>query len=477
VAVIDLNYSKYWNTKRIVDVPQTTEEWGHVWAEIGAVFRPRSGEREGCICTNHQGFIAVQATLAMSAGRPLADLTLTDGLTLQWPWAFDVREQLQRQALSWSGKAQSKLQKLSDVIAEALADSMMKKKQAVAVVDTSSLLFGRWPKLWYEKYKRRHEATHIWQYTLNDKNLGLISEEKMLADPEYAVIAEKLEDYYPKMAPADVYSEAIAFLIAGQGVPVGLPTKKRANAFLERFFKEVQLEYGQQALDRLRIVHPRVRQLLDNVRSESVERIFGREEARRSGNAVESGAAEQIADAGRRDEVSPGSMEERRDDGTEAEVKIRKGIILTEMGGFNSEISFGEKRSIETAPKGDRALAPQQSLEKIATINLSDPNETRLWSTLGSAAVAIAREAVAGLKSAEDGAVISALREIAQMKPSNGSDIPWRSWNDVTVMAVETARAALDAISQDASVETDIGVRAAEVARNALRAPAEGIGW
>jgi hypothetical protein len=481
------NFSAYWGTERIVGAPHTPEEWERVWGAIRAVCRPRSGEREGCLYTNHQGLVAVKAIIHMLEKRPLTNIHWTDGITLSRRLAFLVAEGLQDEAKYWSGAARRNMEELSDVTAEALADALSKNRKAVAIVDTSSPPLGRPPALWYEKYKARHEAAHVWQFTVNPRNTGLISEEKMMADPEYPVLAQRLGNYYEEMSPPHIYSEATAHAVAGAGWKVGLRTRARSEAFLERFFREVKLTYGEESLDMLHLVHPHVRKVLDYVRS--VERDVGRGEERTSGKDVESGSrgiadpggtGEQTAGGGLRDAGSPGSLGERRHDDTEDEVNTRQGIRFIGTGGFDSDGRLGGKIAVETDRKGGRALADLTSaLEKIAAIESSDPSGARSWRDLGVSAVEIAREAVAGFKQAEEGKVSSALLEIAEMGSVNAAGAR-RSWKDVTVAAVETARAALEAISQGAHVGTDVAMGAAEAAREVRsngRAPSQGMSW
>jgi hypothetical protein len=61
-----------------------------------------------------------------------------------------------------------------------------------------------------------------------------------------------------KTTPADIYSEATAHAVAGAGWKVGLRTRARAEAFLERFFREVKLTYGEESLKILHLAHPHV---------------------------------------------------------------------------------------------------------------------------------------------------------------------------------------------------------------------------
>lgn len=160
-------------------------------------------------------------------------------------------------------------------------------------------------------------------------------------------------------------------------------------------------------------------------------------------------------------------------------MNTRHGIGFIGMGGFDSDGRLGGKITIETDRKDDHALALTSALEKIAAIEPSDPGDTRSWRELAGAVVGIAREAVAGFERAEEGKVSSALLKIAEMDLVNAAGAR-RSWKDVTVTAVETARAALDAISQGANVGTDISTGAAETARDAHRnerAPAQCISW
>ena len=456
---------KFWETERIVIAPETAEEWGPMWSAIGAEFRSRSGNREGSIYTNHQGLVAIRAMSHMITEKSTTlpelqenDFRDLDGMTLPKRLAFLVGNELMDEAKCWSGKAQEGLNKLSDVVGTAVADAFIKNRNGVAVIDiTAPSSYGYSPSLRHKMGIVFHEGTHVWQYTLNERNLGLISEEKMLADPEYPVLARTLGNYYENMTPQDIFSEAMAWGIAGEGWNVGLYTKARTEAFLERVFRAVKLDYGQEALDMLHLVHPHVRRVLDHVRS--VGRDVGRGEERTSGTAVASGGrgiedsdrtGEEIPGASRGYEASPGSLGARRDDGS-GEVKMRLGINL----------------------------ALTSALKTIAAIDPSNQAETRTWRELAAVAVGTARAAVAGFERVEEGKVNQALMEIAKMDPAGGQDAR-RSCKEVTVMAVGMARTALNAISQDTNVGTDVAMDAAEMARDTNsngRAPAQDISW
>ena len=394
---------KFWETERIVIAPETAEEWGPVWSAIGAEFRSRSGNREGSIYTNHQGLVAIRAMSRMITEKSTTlpelqenDFRDLDGMTLPRRLAFLVGNELMGEAKCWSGKAQEGLNKLSDVVGTAVADAFIKNRNGVAVIDiTAPSSYGYSPSLRHKMGIVFHEGTHVWQYTLNERNLGLISEEKMLADPEYPVLAQTLGNYYENMTPQDIFSEVTAWGIAGEGWNVGLYTKARTEAFLERVFRAVKLDYGQEALDMLHLVHPHVRRVLDHVRS--VGRDVGRGEEKASGTAVASGGrgiedsdrtGEEIPGASRGYEASPGSLGARRDDGS-GEVKMRLGINL----------------------------ALTSALKTIAAIDPSNQAETRTWRELAAVAVGTARAAVAGFERVEEGKVNQALMEIAKMDP------------------------------------------------------------
>jgi hypothetical protein len=477
------DFNKYWSKDfdRIVTPPEKPEDWGPVWSAVRGKFKFRPGNRDGCLCTNHQGFVALHAVSRIIGEKePLLahELDSSDGITIPNQLALVVAHALRAEAECWFGSARTGLNRLSVLVIEALADARVKNRNAIAVVDTTSpSLYGYSPSLRHEKDKRYHEAAHVWQFTVNPENQGLISEERMLADPEFPVLAREVEKFRKNPTPSFVYTEATAWAIAGEGWNVGLQTKTRTETFLGRFFRDVKAEYGQAALDLLHLVHPHIRKVLDYVRSESIERTVGRREERTSGNAVESGGTgaadsegtgEQTAGASRRDEVSPGGLGEGRDDGAdEVKTRLRRGGLG--MGGFDSGIRFGGRMSVEIAFTRDRDFVLTSALEKIATIDPSNPGDTRSWQELGNSAVAIAREAVAGFERAEDGSASSALWQIAEMEPVSGPGAR-RSWKDVTMMAVETARTALEAISQGAK----------ETARDAHRnehTPAQCITW
>jgi hypothetical protein len=487
------DFNKYWSKDfdRLVTPPQKPEDWGPVWSAISGKFKFRPGNREGCLCTNHQGFVALYAiSRIMGEKEPLLahELDSSDGITIPNQLALVVAHALRAEAECWFGGARTGLNRLSVLVIEALADARVKNRNAIAVVDTTSpSIYGYSPSLRHEKDKRYHEAAHVWQFTVNPKDQGLISEEKILSEPEFPVLTREVAKFHKNPTPSLVYTEATAWSIAGEGWNVGLQTKARTEAFLERFFREVKFEYGREALEMLHLAHPHIRRILDYVRSESIERDVGRGEERTSGKAVERGGTgaaspgetgEQAAGASRRDEVSPGSLGEGRDHGRD-EVKTHLRKVFLGMGDFDSGIRLGGMITFEIAPRGDLALAQQRALEKIAAIDPSNPNEIGSWSKLGRSAVAIAREAVNGVARAEDGAGASALWEIAEMEPVYVGDTR-RSWKDVTVAAVEKARVALEAISPSANIRTDLAIGATETAQDAHsngRPPAQRICW
>src|SRR5215475_8054262 len=246
------DFNNYWSRdfERILKPPETQEEWGEVWAAARGKFKYRSGNREGVLCANHHGFIAINAITHMIAKKEPAlfhELDSSDGITMPKELAFVVTHALRAEAEFWSGAARAGLNRLSVLVVQALADARIKNRNAIAVVDTTSTsIYGYSPSLRHEKDKRYHEAAHVWQYTVNPKNLGLISEEEMLADPDYPVLAREVGKFHKNPTPEDVYSEGTAWGIAGEGWHVGLYTKARAEGFLGRFFRAVKLRYGQE---------------------------------------------------------------------------------------------------------------------------------------------------------------------------------------------------------------------------------------
>src|SRR5215475_5490795 len=311
------DFKKYWSKdfERILTHPKTEEDWGLVWGAVRGKFKYRSGNREGVLCTNHQGFIALNGLSHMIGKKEPAlfqELDSSDGITMPNELALVVTHALRAEAEFWFGGARAGLNRLSVLVVEALADARVKNRNAIAVVDTTSpSIYGYSPSLRHEKDKRYHEAAHVWQYTVNPKNLGLIREEEMLADPYYPVLAREVGKFHKNPTPEDVYSEAAAWGIAGEGWNVGLYTKARAEDFLERFFNSVKHQYGREALDLLHLAHPHVRRVLDYVRSESLavelERNVGRREETTQARAFESGGTGAPEPGGAREEIASSS--------------------------------------------------------------------------------------------------------------------------------------------------------------------------
>lgn len=486
------DFNKYWSRdfKRITTPPQSTKDWGQVWGAIRGKFKYRTGNKEGCLCTNHQGFVALSAFSHRVRGSEpvfLAELNKGDGITISNEDMRDIAHALRAEAECWFGSARTGLNRLSVLVIDALTDAMVKNRKAVAIVDTTSLsMYGYSPSLRHQKDLRLHEGAHVWQWTINPTNHGLISEEKMISDPEYPVLAREVGELYgnPNLSVRFKYSEAVAWAIAGEGWNVGLHSKARTEGFLERFWTEVKLEYGPEALDLLHLMHPHVRRVFNYVRGR-VERNVGRREETTSRAVVESGDGSvteadktggETPGSSRRAEVSQRSLGERRDSGTD-DGNDHLRIAFLGRGGFSSGRHRGEQIAIETAPQGDRRLTQPQALEKIAAINPYDTKERRLWPEIGRFAVGLAREAIKGLAPAEEGIVVSTLREISQMKPVNTGD-KRLSWKDVTVMAVKRAREAQAAIlQQGVNIEKDVAIGAGEAVQRNARAPAKGVSW
>src|SRR5262249_2268004 len=122
------------------------------------------------------------------------------------------------------------------------------------------------PPLSQVKMTLRHEATHVWQMTTNIENLGLLSDATGEADPDYPLLKEKFADYYETTTSEDVLSEAVAYVVSGDWSGAGFDDKEQALRFIDRFFKNVVQEYGSNSLDNLRLAHPGVMEVIEDVR-------------------------------------------------------------------------------------------------------------------------------------------------------------------------------------------------------------------
>lgn len=374
---------KYWSRdfERIVTPPQKREDWARVWEAIRAEYRSRRGDREGAIYTNHQGFLALNAVCHMLQQKPVMPLDGIGGVTMSIQMAVVAAQSLNREYTAWSGNARTNLYELRDVTAEAAADAVLKNRHGIAVIDTTSRSKDGSSPLWTEKYKRRHEATHVWQFTLNPSNKGLISEEKMLADPEYPALVEKLGNYYKDTTTlGDIFSEATAEAIAGAGWKAGLKTRTRTKEFLGRFFREVKRIYGKEALDLLHLVHPYVRVVLDQVRSESIHRdvLLSSDIRLREQSTIETASAlKQMA------AINPFDPNERRS--------------WSELGADIVRMARETVKGLDPAKDGPDISALRQ-IAKMEPVNTGDKRLS--WKDLTLAAVETARNADEAIKGA-----------------------------------------------------------------------------
>src|SRR5262249_44123019 len=106
--------NNYWGTERVKSFPQTLEGLEQLWSDIRAEFRPRSSGKEGCLYTNHQGFIAVHAAInVVQRGPALVPIDGADGVTLRLSMAVRIAEALRLESMYWSGKAGENFDKLA----------------------------------------------------------------------------------------------------------------------------------------------------------------------------------------------------------------------------------------------------------------------------------------------------------------------------------------------------------------------------
>jgi hypothetical protein len=258
-----MSSKSYWGTESIAGRPSTPGDVRQAWESIGAEFRTRTGDREGTLYTNQQGMLAAESALRRASST--ADEEASSGRSIKLATAERMADHLRQRAESWGGKAGANLEKLAGQIDEAVADARANGRNSIAIVDTTAEhpLYGP---LEYAKMQRRHEATHNWQWSVNEKNQAILSDKAITKDPDYARIKSALGDYYENIQPNEVMAEAVAFTASGDWYSVGM-TKQQAAAFLDRFFTNVQNQHGQAALDSLKLVHPVAKEVLENVKS------------------------------------------------------------------------------------------------------------------------------------------------------------------------------------------------------------------
>jgi len=256
--------NNYWRTERIPNVDEV-EDASQVWKDIRAEFRGRAGSREGAILTNHQGALAIRTAFEILDLKRYGEFA---GITSNLSDAEQTVDFFRHEAEVWPDDPGKNFDKLADIFEEAIIDALAHGKNAVAIVDTTSAGYEG-PTLSFAKQLRRHEAFHVWENTINPEDGETLAESVIMADPDYVVPKTALAEYYPEITPNQIVSEAMAFISSGDWEAAGFPEKTQALEYLDRYFISVVEEYGIEALDGLRLVHPDTKEVIDHVRAKN----------------------------------------------------------------------------------------------------------------------------------------------------------------------------------------------------------------
>jgi hypothetical protein len=191
------------------------------------------------------------------------------------------------------GKAGASVSNLADLFEEAILDAVANKREGFAAVDTTVPGDKDDPPLTYLKKLLRHEATHVWQYTINHKNPGLLGDKVIEADPDYSRLKRAFSAYYENIKPNEIVAEAVAFVVSGDWKKAGFTDQEQGLKFINRFLSNVVIRYGEKVLDSLRLTHPTVKgaikEVIENVRTIPIRELgSGRETAKDIGGGPES---------------------------------------------------------------------------------------------------------------------------------------------------------------------------------------------
>jgi hypothetical protein len=469
----------HWRTERMEGALDTLSDLKEAWGNIRAEFRSRS-VGEGCLYTNSQGIHAIKTTFELIQQKPYSGRV--DALTTNLSGALEAIDYFRDMAGVLGGKAGASVSNLADLFEEAILDAVTHKREGFAAIDTTVPGDKDDPPLTYLKKLLRHEATHVWQYTINHKNPGLLGDELIKADPDYPRLKRAFSAYYENIKPNEIVAEAVAFVVSGDWKKAGFTDQEQGFKFINRFLTNVVLRYGENALDSLRLAHPgikgSIKEVIENARN-IPDREFGpgRETAKDIGGGAES-VAEGSGDDGEatRDLAAIRSTQSRlagRRTGKDV------GNLRGDFPDHRAIRSYSQEINHLNHPEQPAANFPQnsatdidrrdavnadliKSLQTIATIESIDPEGIRYtWRGLAIEAAMIAREALAYHEiqtgifeslSAErahgtdpfskSGAnpLVEALQEIANVEFLDPGQY---SWKDRAVIAGTIAREAL----------------------------------
>lgn len=265
----------HWRTERMEVKPETFSDLKEAWGNIRAEFRGRS-RGEGCLYTNSQGIHAIKTTFELIQKKPYPGRV--DALTTNLSGAVEAIDYFRDIADVLGGKAGEGVSNLANLFEEAVLDAMTNKREGFAAVDTTVPGDKDDPPLTYLKKLLRHEATHVWQYTINPKNPGLLSDKVIKADPDYPRLERAFSAYYENIKPNEVVAEAVAFVVSGDWKNAGFTNEEQGLKFIDRFFSDAVVRYGKKALNSLQLTHPTIKEVIENVRRIPIRELGSRRE-------------------------------------------------------------------------------------------------------------------------------------------------------------------------------------------------------
>ncbi|HZF40569.1 MAG TPA: hypothetical protein VE715_17240 [Blastocatellia bacterium] len=497
----------HWRTERMVDAPETFQGLKEEWGNIRAEFRGRA-TGEGCLYTNSQGMHAIKTAFELIQQEPYRGRI--DALTTNLSGAVEAIDYFRELAHVLGGKAGASVGNLAGLFEEAILDAVTNKREGIAIVDTTVPGDKDDPPLTSVKKSLRHEATHVWQCTINHKRPGLLSDIVIKADPDYPVLKRAFSEYYANIKPDEIVSEAVAFVVSGDWKRAGFADREQGLKFIDRFFSNVVIRYGKKSLDSLRLTHPTIKEVIENVRNIPTRELRSRGETAKDLG----GGPESVEEGSRNDgEAQRGlatirSAQSRlaggwsgedvgglRGDGPEPSA-VRSSGRRINLSQPDTEIGPYPAANISQAAQdmGERAVLPGadlpqntttdddrrgavnadliKCLQTIAVIESINPDGMRYtWRGLAVESAMIAREALAyheiqtgnfevlsagrlpgagSFSKSVENHMVEALQEIANIEFLDPGEY---SWKDRAVIAGTIAREALGPARRELTVE------------------------
>lgn len=507
----------HWRTERMEGEPETFRKLKDAWGNIRAEFRGRE-RGEGCLYTNSQGMHAIKTTFELIQQEPYRGRI--DALTTNLSGAVEAIDYFRDQAHVLGGKAGESVGKLADLFEEAILDAVTNKREGIAIVDTTVPGDKDDRQLTSVKKSLRHEATHVWQLTINHKKPGLLSDTVIKADPAYPMLKRTFSEYYANIKPDEIVSEAVAFVVSGDWKKAGFTNEEQGLEFIGRFFSNVVIRYGKKALDSLHLTHPTIKGVIENVRNIPTRELRSRGKTTKDVG----GGPESVEEGSRNDGEAPRNRAKIR----ATQSRLAGGWSCEDVGGLrgngaepsavrskgrrinlshpDTEVRLYPAANISQAARdmGERAVLlvanlPQnittnddrkdtvnadliKYLQTIATIESIDPDGMRYtWRDLAIESAMIAREALANheiqmgrVEVLSDGRLpgdgeftktganhmVEALQAIANVEFLDPSQ---HTWKDRAVRAGTIAREALHArLQYESGQEESLSLQVAD---------------